>query len=171
MWLVHNKQKIKKSKLCRVLLPRHSAKRPFFYFLKNGFDKCYYLDTQQSLKLCRVPDVGHSAMSKTLLSAQRKALDKVQTLPSALRLALGKKPIPTSSFPSRLLYDRPVYFILPSGAWHTAKLCRVSVKWHSAKPASPSDETLCALCRELHSAKLLPSVFWALPSVCGTQAK
>ena len=43
-----NKQKIKNSKLCRVLLPRHSAKRPFSYFLENGFAECYNLDTLPS---------------------------------------------------------------------------------------------------------------------------
>ena len=38
-------------------------------------------------------------------------------------------------------------------------------KRHSAKPASPSDETSCVLRCELHSAKLLLSVFRPLPSV------
>lgn len=63
----------------------------------------------------------------------------------------------------------PFQLFLPSATWHTAKVCRVPEKRHSAKPASPVEEKPCALCRVLHSANNLPSVFLPLPSVCDTR--
>ena len=143
-----------------MLLPRHSAKRPFSYFLENSFAECYNLDTvpsasrvalgkvtnfpecrpdstRQSVKLRRVPTWQHSA--------------NFESLPSATRLALGKVPVPRPIRPSRWCRS-PVPFplFLPSAIWHTAKVCRVLEIRHSAKPASTGDETPCALCHELH---------------------
>ena len=110
MWLLHNKQK-KNSKLCRLLLPWHSAKQPFFYFLEKGFAECNYFDTQRSLKLCRVPDAWHSA--------------NIQTSPSADLAALGKA--------------RNFAECCQLGTRRSLNLCRVPRVWYSAKfQTSPS---------------------------------
>ena len=111
----------KNSKLCRVFLPRHSAKQLFFYSLEKGFAECIYLGTRRSLKLCRVPDAWHSAKSQTSPSAMcgstrqssklRRVLPawhsaKFESLPSATRLALSKvfDPVP---------FGRPVRPVRP----------------------------------------------------------
>jgi len=69
----------------------HSAKAPaltsaFLLALgKDGrFAECQILDTRQSLGLCRVPVIWHSAKTAALPSARSPSL------PSAFRLALGK---------------------------------------------------------------------------------
>ena len=113
------KNKQKNSKLCRVLLPRHSAKRPFSYFLENGFAECYNLDTlpsasrvalgkvtnfaecrpgstRQSVKLRRVPTWQHSA--------------NFESLPSAFLRALGKVPVPHPVRPSHFHFFCRVRF-------------------------------------------------------------
>ena len=126
-----------------------------------NFAECRPGSTRQSSKLRRVLPVWHSA--------------KFESLPSATRLALGEvfDPVPFGR-PVRPVHPfrSPVCccpsrfnFFLPSAVWHTAKVCRVPEKRHSAKPASPVEERPCALCRVLHSAKKLPSVFRPLPSV------
>jgi len=95
--------------------------------------ECNYNGTRRSLNLCRVPSIWHSAKFST-------------------------RPVRPSRSPVHLSV-RPVSTFLPSAAWHTAKVCRVPEKRHSAKPASPVEEMPCALRRVLHSANNLPSVF------------
>ena len=178
-----------------MFLPRHLAKQLFFYLLEKGFAECIYLGTRRSLKLCRVPDVWHSAKSQTSPSASVAALGKARNFAECCQLgtrrSLNLCRVPRVwhsakfSTPSRsaVPFGRPVRpfrspvcccssrfnFFLPSAAWHTAKVCRVPEKRHSAKPASPVEERSCALRRVLHSAKKLPSVFRPLPSVCDTR--
>jgi len=64
MWLLHNKQKIiKKQQALPSVIIQTLGKATIFLFSEK--------------RLCRVPDLGHSAMNKTLPSAPRKALSKV----------------------------------------------------------------------------------------------
>jgi len=95
--------------------------------------ECNYNGTRRSLNLCRVPSIWHSTKFST-------------------------RPVRPSRSPVHLSV-RPVATFLPSAAWHTAKVCRVPEKRHSAKPVSPVEEMPCALRRVLHSANNLPSVF------------
>ena len=108
-----------------------------------NFTECGQLGTRRSLNLCRVPSIWHSAKFST-------------------------RPVRPSRSPVHLSVH-PVSTFLLSAAWHTAKVCRVPEKRHSAKPASPVEERPCALRRVLHSANNLPSVFRPLPSVCDTR--
>ena len=109
-YYIINRKNKKNSKLCRVLLPWHSAKQPFFYFLEKGFAECNYFDTRRSLKLCRVPDAWHSA--------------NIQTSPSADLAALGKA--------------RNFAECWQLGTRRSLNLCRVPRVWHSAKFSTPS---------------------------------
>ena len=179
MWLLHNKQKIQKKTTsfadCYYPDTRQSDCFPIFwkkalpsaitYTLGKvcNFDECQTCGTRQSSKLRRVPSWQHSAKSKTSLSAQPLALGKLWIFAECFLEGTRQSPRPPSRSPV------PFTLFLSSATWHTTKLCRVPEKRHSAKPASPLDETPCALRRELHSAKLLPSVFRPLPSVCGTR--
>ena len=180
--------------LCRVFLPRHSAKQLFFYLLEKGFAECIYLVTRRSLKLCRVPDAWHSGKSQTSPSASVAALGKARNFTEYCQLGTrrslnlcrvprvwhsAKFSTPSRSAVPFVPFARsirqfacssvPFQLFLPSAAWHTAKVCRVPEKRHSAKPASQVEERSCALRRVLHSAKKLPSVFRPLPSVCDTR--
>ena len=107
----------------------------------SNFAECQSGSTRRSLNSCQVPHVWHSAKFST---------------PSCSSVSFACSSIPFQLF-------------LQSAAWHTAKVCRVPEKRHSAKPASPVEERPCALRRVLHSAKKLPSVFRPLLSVCGTR--
>ena len=109
----------------------------------------------RSFKVRRVLQIWHSA--------------NFGSLPSATSPALGEVPLPSRSIRSVRPFGRPVSFFLPSAAWHTAKICQVLEKRHSALPSSPVEEKPCALHRVLHSAISLPSVFLPLPSVSGTR--
>ena len=111
-----------------------------------NFAECGQVGTRRSLNLCRVPSIWHSA--------------KFSTRPVRPSRSPVRRPVHQFTCPSV-----PFQLFLPSAAWHTAKICRVPEKRHSAKPASPVEERLCALRRVLHSAKKLPSVFRPLPSV------
>ena len=71
-----NRKNKKNSKLCRVFLPRHSAKQLFFNLPEKGFAECQMRGTRQRTKLRRVPVWQHSA--------------KLETSPSAASLALGE---------------------------------------------------------------------------------
>jgi len=112
-----------------------------------NFAECGQVGTRRSLNLCRVPSIWHSA--------------KFSTSP------VRQFAVPFAS--STVRPSVPFQLFLPSATWHTAKVCRVPEKRHSAKPASPVEERPCALCRVLHSANNLPSVFLSLPSVCDTR--
>ena len=140
----------RRPKLRRVPEDWHSAKtqtspsaRRLTLGKNPNFAECGQVGTRRSLNLCRVPSIWHSAKFST-------------------------RPVRPSRSPVHLSV-RPVSTFLPSAAWHTAKVCRVPEKRHSAKPASPVEERSCALRRVLHSAKNLPSVFRPLPSVCDTR--
>jgi hypothetical protein len=64
------------------------------------------------------------------------------------------------------------YFSLPSACPDTRQsLCRVPDKRHSAKTSLPEYSLPSAFCPVLHSAKPLPSVFGALPSVQDTRQR
>ena len=130
----------------RVHLLRHSAKfetlpsaRRVALGKEPNFAECFQIGTRRSLNFCRVPCFWYSAKFSTSRSVRQFACSSV-----------------------------PFQLFLPSAAWHTAKVCRVPDKRHSAKPALPVEERPCALRRVLHSANNLPSVFLPLPSVCDT---
>jgi len=116
-----------------------------------NFAECGQVGTRRSLNLCRVPSIWHSAKFST----------RPVRPPSRSPV---RRPVRQFSCPSV-----PFQLFLPSAAWHTAKVCRVPEKRHSAKPVSPVEERPCALRRVLHSAKKLPSVFRPLPSVYDTR--
>ena len=120
-----------------------------------NFAECQKRGTRRRSKLRRVLYIWHSANFGSLLSA---------TSP-----ALGEVPLPSRPIRSVRRSAVPFHFFLPSAVWHTAKICRVLEKRHSALPFSPVEERPCALRRVLHSATSLPSVFLPLPSVSGTR--
>ena len=175
MWLIHKKQKKykKTASFAECFYPDTRQSNHFSISWKTylpsvitlalgkdpNFAECQKPDTRQKPKLRRVRPRWHSA--------------KFESLPSAEHLALGKVFDPSRSavpFASSTVRPSvPFQLFLPSATWHTAKVCRVSEKRHSAKPASPVEERPCALCRVLHSANNLPSVFLPLPSVCDTR--
>ena len=105
-----------------------------------NFAECCISGTRRTLDLCRVPRVRHSAKFRS-------------------------QPIPSVSFARSAV---PFHF-LRSAVWHTAKICRVLEKRHSALPFLLVEERPCALRRVLHSMTSLPSVFLPLPSVSGTR--
>ena len=137
-----------KKKLCRVFLPRHSAKHPFpgcwemalpsakgKTLGKNmTFAECIYKDTRQRLQLCPVPV-------------------RLEPLPSAFRLALGE------TYANRYWAGR---FTL---------CCRVPEKRHSAKLALSSDCLPSVCCRVLRSANSSRRVYKVLCQVSLTLGK
>ena len=157
-----------------MFLPRHSAKQLFFYLLEKGFAECIYLGTRRRLNSCRVQDGWQSAKSQTSPSAARLALGEIGT-----RQSLNFCRVPRFWYSAKFSTFRsvrqfacssvPFQLFLPSAAWHTAKVCRVPEKRHSAKPALPGDEMPCALRQVLHSAKMLSCVIRPLPSVSSTK--
>jgi len=88
----------KNSKLCRVFLPRHSAKQLFFYLLEKGFTECIYLGTRRSLKLCRVPDAWHSAKSQTSPSAMCGSTWQSSKLRRKCHVSTRQRPVSVYSF-------------------------------------------------------------------------
>ena len=190
MWLIHkNRKHIKKQQqFAECFYPDTRQSNHFSISWKtylpsvitlalgevSNFAECQKTGTRQRTKLRRVPDAWHSAKTQTSPSAARLALGEVWIFAECRAYGTRQsfRPVPFASSPSRSpvqLSVRPVSTFLPSAAWHTAKVCRVPEKKHSAKPASPVEERPCALRRVLHSANNLPSVFLPLPSVCDTR--
>ena len=133
-----------------------------------NFAECQKPDTRQKPKLRRVRPRWHSAKFESLPSAEHMALGKVfDPSRSPVRRPVRQFAVPFAS--STVRPSVPFQLFLPSATWHTAKVCRVPEKRHSAKPASPVEERPCALRRVLHSTNNLPSVFRPLPSVCDTR--
>jgi len=143
---------------------------------QGGFAECYRHCTRQSRVppvrhsakppcLCRVPPISHSAKRPPLPSVVGLTLGKEGGLcrvPSVRRSAKR----PSSSIGAA----RQLFF----AEWLTGtrqSLCRVPDKRHSAKRPLPSPALPSALCRGLHSAKALPSVYGDLPSVTGTRQR
>jgi len=163
MWLIHkNRKHIKKQQqFAECFYPDTRQSNHFSISWKtyfpsvitlalgevSNFAECQKTGTRQRTKLRRVPSIWHSA--------------KFSTSP------VRQFAVPFAS--STVRPSVPFQLFLPSATWHTAKVCRVPEKRHSAKPASPVEERPCALCRVLHSANNLPSVFLPLPSVCDTR--
>jgi len=196
MWLIHkNRKHIKKQQqFAECFYPDTRQSNHFSISWKtylpsvitlalgevSNFAECQKTGTRQRPKLRRVPDAWHSAKTQTSPSAARLALGEVWifaecraygTRQSFRPVPFGR-PVRQFAVPfasSTVRPSVPFQLFLPSATWHTAKVCRVPEKRHSAKPASPVEERPCALRRVLHSAKKLPSVFRPLPSVCDTR--
>ena len=196
MWLIHkNRKHIKKQQqFAECFYPDTRQSNHFSISWKtylpsvitlalgevSNFAECQKTGTRQRPKLRRVPDAWHSAKTQTSPSAARLALGEVWifaecraygTRQSFRPVPFGR-PVRQFAVPfasSTVRPSVPFQLFLPSATWHTAKVCRVPEKRHSAKPASPVEERPCALCRVLHSANNLPSVFLPLPSVCDTR--
>jgi len=154
MWYLHSKQKKKPQALPSVITLTLS-KATIFLFSRKGFAEFNYLAL---------------AKFETLPSAGRVALGKVSNFAECRTSGTRQSPHPPVPF------ARPVHPVRPSrsccspvGPSRFNFFCRVPEKRHSAKPASPEDERLCALHHELHSAKYLPSVFLLLPSVSSSR--
>ena len=152
-------------KLRRVPDDWHSAKtqtspsaRRLTLGKNPNFTECGHVGTRRSLNLCRVPSIWHSAKFST--RPVRPSRSPVRRLVRQFAVSFASSTVRPSV---------PFQLFLPSATWHTAKVCRVPEKRHSAKPASPVEERPCALRRVLHSANNLPSVFLPLPSVCDTR--
>ena len=127
--------------LCRVLKPWHSAKFQTFAECQDpalgkaatwrhpGPALCRVpdADTRQSLKLCRVSAVRHSAKCRPRVLCRVPRLS-AKSLPSARNPTLGKDPFAVGGFAE---------WRLPSVTLAECKLAFVECNRHSAKPVNP----------------------------------
>ena len=142
-------------RVCRVPELWHTAKveaLPSAWNMTHGkgriFAECLNFDTRQRKKICRVPELWHSA--------------KKHSLPSTWDLTLGKRAV-TVSTPSHYFFRR-------------ASVSALGKIFAECPIENTRQRAICRHCRchvlfarVLHSANPLPSVFWALPSACGTR--
>ena len=167
------------SQLCRVQSPRHSAKlgslpsaqfyRVLWPLHSTKAGRFYRVpQVRHSAKppcLCRVPPISHSAKRPPLPSVVGLTLGKEGGLCRVPSIRLSaKRPSPSIGAVRQL-------FFAECFAGTRQSLCRVPDKRHSTKRPLPSPALPSDLCRRLHSAKPLPSVYGDLPSVTGTRQR
>jgi len=127
---------------------------------KKHFAECHEQDTRQKCifwapgcRVCRVSGTLHSANREALSSVWASALGKQAVFAECLTVTTLGKVTVTVILSCHLLF-------FAEGRLDTRQsVCQVLDEKHSANTPLPSKQSSCAVCRVLHSAKPLPSVW------------